>query len=55
MLQLQQIQAHGKRMLIEEKRIRNQKMFQMQEKRTHFQGLQGNTVDEEMTSSRRIR
>ena len=30
-------------------------MFQMQERKTHCQGLQENTIDEEMTSSGRIK
>ena len=29
MLQLQQVQTHGKRMPIEEERMQNQEMFQM--------------------------
>jgi len=55
MLQLQQIQTHGKKMLIKKERKQNQEMFQMQEKRTYCQGLQRNTVNEKITTLGRIR
>ena len=47
MLQSQQIQTYGKRMLSRKEGTRNKDMFQMREERTYRQELQREADDEE--------